>query len=323
MYDLVTIGDATMDVFVQIDDANVMCDINKEHCKLCINYADKIAAKKVDFIIGGNAINAAVGGSRLGISSAFLSSIGDDDTGEKILDVMRKEGVGTEYMTVVKSQPSNYSVVINFQGERTILVHHVPRNYVWNVKEAPKWFYVTSMGEGFERVYDDVVKMVRHGHSMVAFNPGTHQLKKGKNFLKPILAATTILFLNKEESEGLLEIEKHTTIIKLLHGLRELGPKIVVITDGKEGSYCYDGENVYQLGVFDGPIVERTGAGDSFGTAFTVATMLGKPVAEAMLWGNANSTAVVSKIGPEAGLLTQHGIEALIAKNKKVQPICL
>ncbi len=323
MYDLVAIGDATMDVFVQIDDANVMCDIHKEHCKLCLNYADKIAAKQVDFIIGGNALNAAVGARRLGLSSAFLSSIGHDETGHQIKKVMEKEGVSSEYLMVVKDQPSNYSVVINFQGERTILVHHVPRDYVWNVKMAPKWFYVTSTGEGFEKLYDEVVKMVHQTHTFVAFNPGTHQLKKGLAALKPMLAVTTILFLNKEESAELLGLKEIPTVKKLLEGLQKLGPEKVVITDGKDGSYAFDGVDMYQLGIYDGPIVERTGAGDSFATAFTVAIHEGKSVPEAMEWGNANSTSVVGKVGPEAGLLDQRGLEALIAKNKNIKPISL
>ena len=96
MYDLVAIGDATLDVFIQIDDATVECELDNQNCKLCFNYADKIAAKRVDFVIGGNAINAAVGARRLGLSSAFLATIGDDDTGQKITDVLRKEGVSEE-----------------------------------------------------------------------------------------------------------------------------------------------------------------------------------------------------------------------------------
>src|SRR6266540_490057 len=135
MYDLVAIGDATLDVFMQIDDANVMCELDNINCKLCLNYADKIAAKTADFIIGGNAANAAVGARRLGQSSAFLSTIGDDETGKQIQKVFHKEGVSTEYLTVDSNAPSNYSVVINFHAERTILVHHVPRTYIWKIKE--------------------------------------------------------------------------------------------------------------------------------------------------------------------------------------------
>lgn len=320
MYDLVAIGDATLDVFMHINDASVQCELDNQNCKLCFNYADKIAADKTDFIIGGNAANAAVGARRLGLTSAFLSTIGDDDTGKKILDVFHKEGVSTEYLTVEKGQQSNYSVVINFHAERTILVHHIPRKYVWNIAERPKWFYVTSMGEGFELIYERVISMMREGNVYMAFNPGTHQLKKGLDFLKPSLLVTTILFLNKEEAELLLNLPANTPVADVLKGLKALGPQIVVLTDGPKGAYSYDGQKLYQMGIYDGPIIERTGCGDAFATAFTVAYMEGKPVEEALKWGNANSTSVLAQIGPEAGLLTQAGIQDLIAKNPNVQP---
>lgn len=321
MYDFVAVGDATLDVFMQIDDANVLCDVDKHNCKLALNYADKIAAKTADFIIGGNAANAAVGARRLGLSSAFLSTIGDDETGKQIQQVFHKEGVSTEYLTVDKGARSNYSVVINFQGERTILVHHEPREYTWKIHQVPRWFYITSMGEGYDTVYDKVVAMVRESHSMMAFNPGTHQLKAGLAALKPILKVTTLLFLNREEAAGLVGLADNASIADIFHACKALGPQVVIITDGPKGSYCYDGETVYFLKIFDGPVIERTGCGDSFATAFTVAFSEGKTIVEAMLWGNANSTSVLAHVGPQAGLLTREGIQKIIAKNKYIEPI--
>jgi ribokinase len=303
-----------------IDDASVACDIDKENCKLQLNYGDKIAAKTATPLVAGNAANAAVGARRLGLSSAFLDTIGDDDTGHKILDKLHQEGVSSDYVTVDPKAPSNFSVVIGFQGERTILVHHEPREYVWNISQAPKWIYLTSMGEGFEAIYEKVVTMVHEQSTKLAYNPGTHQLKKGLDFLKPSIAATSLLFLNREESEELLSLPAKTPIPDLLHKLKDLGPEIVVITDGPDGSYAFDGHDMYQLGIYDGPVIERTGSGDAFATAFTSAIIEGKTIPEAMQWGNANSTAVVAQVGPQAGLLTQDGVQQLIAKNPNVQP---
>lgn len=323
MYDLVAVGDATLDVFMKVDEASVSCSVDTHSCQLCFSYADKIAVDQVDFIIGGNAANAAVGARRLGFSSAFFSTVGDDSTGKQILDVFHKEGVSTDYLTVAKGALSNYSVVLNFQAERTILVHHVPREYVWNIHEAPQWFYLTSMGSGFEAVYERVVDAVRASHCRVAYNPGTHQLKKGLEFLRPSLQVTDILFLNKEESALLLSMPENTPVADLIHGLHEIGVKIVVITDGPKGAYASDGREIFYLGIFDGPVVERTGAGDSFGTAFTAAIMQGKTIPEAMMWGSANATSVVAQVGPQAGLLTEQGIHDMIAKNQHVQPVKL
>jgi ribokinase len=321
MYDLIAVGDATLDVFLKLDDASVMCEIDNKSCKLCLNYADKIAVDQVDFIIGGNAANSAVGARRLGLSSAFLATIGDDDTGKKILEIFHQEGVSTEFLTTETGVQSNYSVVLNFQGERTILVHHVPRQYQWNITESPKWFYLTSMGDGFEAIYDNVVSLVKQGNVYVSYNPGTHQLKKGVDFLKPSLAVATLLFVNREEAMLLLNKSTYTPIKDLLNGLKQFGPQTVVITDGSKGAYAFDGQSAYQIGVYDGPVVERTGCGDAFGTAFTAAIAEGKSVPEAMQWGSANSTSVLAYVGPQAGLLDQPKIEAMIAQNASVLPM--
>jgi sugar/nucleoside kinase (ribokinase family) len=323
MYDFIAVGDATLDVFMKLEDASVLCDKNTHECKLELSYADKIPVAQVDFIIGGNAANAAIGAKRLGHTSAFLSTVGDDDTGNKIIQNFHKEGVSTEFLTVDKGAQSNYSVVLNYQAERTILVHHIPREYVWNVQQPPKWFYLTSMGHGFEPVFEKVVGMVRESHSYLAYNPGSHQLALGFDALCPTLSVTNLLFLNREETAGLLKVDPTTPIKELLVGLKKTGAQIIVITDGPKGAYVYDGTHTFQLGVYDGPVVERTGCGDAFATAFTVAIAEGHDILEAMRWGNANSTAVLAQVGPEAGLCTMAQLQEIIAKNQHIQPIAI
>ncbi len=323
MYDFVAVGDATIDVVMQLNEASVQCELDNQNCKLCLNYSDKIAVDQVDFVVAGNAANAAVGARRLGLSSAFLSTVGEDETGKKIVATFEKEGVSTEYLTVDGSTPSNYSVVLDFKGERTILVHHEPRTYNWKMTQPPKWIYLTSMGEGFEAIYDQVVAMVRQGNVYLSYNPGTHQLKKGLDFLKPSIAASTILFLNREEGARLLGKADHAPIQEVMQALKDLGPQIVVITDGPNGAYAYDGQNLHQLGIYQGPVVDRTGSGDSFATAFSVALAEGKTIPEAMQWGTANATSVVGQIGPQAGLLNQDGIQQIVAQNSNIQPILL
>jgi sugar/nucleoside kinase (ribokinase family) len=146
----------------------------------------------------------------------------------------------------------------------------------------------------------------------MAFNPGTYQLKLGLEKLRSVFAATTVLFLNKEEAERVLE--KKAEIPQLLRDLYKEGPKIVVVTDGQKGSYCFDGKHSYSLGILDFPVVERTGAGDSYATAFVAALAHGEDVATAMRWGSANAGSVVQYVGAQAGLLTKAKILSLLKK---------
>ena len=83
----------------------------------------------------------------------------------------------------------------------------------------------------------------------------------------------------------------------------ELGPKIVIITDGNAGSYIYDGQSVVKAGVLPVDAYERTGAGDSFGAGCLSALIKGKSLHDALLWGTINSASVVGYVGSQKGLL--------------------
>ena len=321
-FDMIAIGDTTQDIFLGMSDASVQCDINDEHCRICFDYADKIAVDtKTDVPAVGNAANHAIGMARLGLRAAVYTVIGDDVQGHLAADIFRENGVDPQYVTFDKKNGTNFSAVINYQGERTILVYHEPRDYKLPPLESTAWMYLTSAsGDGVDALHQQVGSYLEDNPDVkMAFNPGTHQMHLGKEKLLPLLQHTQALFLNREESARVLGVE--TSDVKELCALyHEIGVKLMIMTDGPDGSYVSDGKTIWFLPIFDGPVIERTGAGDSYGAGFLGATLAGKPINEAMLWGNANSTSVVTKIGAREGLLTPDGIAELMAKNTQYVP---
>ncbi len=316
-YDIISIGDATLDLFVGIEDASVLCTLNKDVCLLCLSYADKIAASSFQRIIGGNAANNAVGSARLGLKAAFYSVVGSDDTGKHVLHTVRREGVSTEYVQIARKQETNTSVVLNYKAERTILVYHIDRAYKLPKFRKSRWIYLTSMGRNHQRIHNDLMSFLRKDGVKLAFNPGTYQLKDGLEKLRPVLEFTAVLFVNKEEARKL--VGEIADIKELLTAVRHVGPKIVVITDGENGSYAYDGQKFWKCGITSTPVIERTGAGDAFATAFLAALTHGKSVPEAMQWGTLNSASVIMQIGPQAGLLTKSQMASWLRKFPKIR----
>ena len=109
MYDFITIGDSTLDVFLQISEASLSCQINKEQCLLCLEYAEKIPVEKVTEIPAvGNASNAAVGAVRMGLSSAIVSIVGKDDLGREIIQGWKDQKISTKYVTLDTKRGTNY-----------------------------------------------------------------------------------------------------------------------------------------------------------------------------------------------------------------------
>jgi len=86
---------------------------------------------------------------------------------------------------------------------------------------------------------------------------------------------------------------------------------IVVMTKGPEGVSVSDGKNFWQAGIFpEKKLVDRTGAGDAFGSGFTAGMILGNSVDYAIRLASANATAKVEQLGAKAGLLTQKDFQA-------------
>ena len=319
-FDVIAIGDTTQDIFLEMSDVNVQCDINEKNCQLCFDYADKIAVdKKTDIAAVGNAANNAIGVARLGLRSAIYTVVGEDDQGRKAEAVFKENGVDPSYLSFDKEHGTNLSVVVNVKAERTIFVFHEPRQYQVPDMSPPEWIYLTSAsGGGVEMMHEQVGNyLVKNPGVKLAFNPGTYQMKLGKDKLRPLLERTDILFLNREESARVLGVEI-MDVKELVQAYHDIGVKVMVMTDGPDGSYVSDGKMIWQAGIYDGPVVERTGAGDSYGAGFLSAVIKGKTYPEAMNWGNANSTSVVQFIGAREGLLTEEKLQTIIADNPEV-----
>lgn len=309
-YDFVAIGDTVTDAFIELEEAEV--ERNDGMTKICMRFGDKIPYKDVYIIPAvGNSANASVSASRLGIKSALVANIGDDYYGKECLDVFKAEKVGTNFIKTHKRKKTNYHYVLLFKAERTILIKHQEYDYALPNIGSPKWIYLSSLGSNSLQFHSVIEKYLNeHSEIKFAFQPGTFQMKLGKEKLAGLYKRADLFFCNKQEAQRILSVEEKD-IKKLLSAIRELGPKIVVITDGADGAYAFDGKDTWFMPPYPDPKppISRTGAGDAFSSTFTVAMALGKSVEEALMWGPINSMSVVQKMGARAGLLSRPELE--------------
>lgn len=316
MFDIISIGDSTIDTIMEIDESLKSCKTMRtsKGIRLCLSYPDKIPVAKMTKTVAGNATNNAIGCARLGLNVAINTIIGDDDSGDWIIHKLKKENVSLAYVEQNKKCETNTSTVIDYKDDRTILVYHAERTYKLPKLDKSNWIYYTSVGKNHLEYNKQIVKHVKKTGSKLAYNPGTHQLKSEKTAMLPILSVCEILFVNKEEAR--IIAGKKSTIKKYLEKLRSLGPKVVVITDGERGSYSYDGIDYLRMDIVEGNVIEKTGAGDAYASAFISAISCGKTIFEAMQWGAINGLSVAEQIGPQAGLLNLSEIEKRAKKNK-------
>ena len=228
--------------------------------------------------------------------------MGDDSEGREMRQVFGDEGVAGDYVVTDNGKRSNLSAIINFRGERTILAYHEKRQYRWPEGVETEWVYLTSAGEGYEGLDDEVVKYVKQKGVKLAFQPGSRQLRGGRDKLARVLEQAEVMIVNKREAQELLEKDSEE-IEELLKGLRGWGVKLAVITDGEKGSWADDGAEVTEARAVKTIVVERTGAGDAYAAGLMAGLIRGKGISEAMRWGSVNAASVVGYIGSREGLL--------------------
>lgn len=320
MFDLISIGDAVIDTFVPLTDAHV--HFNENLRELCLRYGDKIPVGDSVTQVAGNAANSSVGAARLKLNTAAYINVGGDADATRIKDHLKDEGVDTRYIVANKNLPSNHHIVLNYKGERTILIFHQPFHYNLPDLEKSRWVYFTSLSPTFVKsnIVEQLTNYLERAGAKLLYNPGTFQIKAGIKKNPRLLSLTEVFIVNLEEAKIILGHSEGADIPvkKLLKNLSDLGPKMAVITDGEKGSYGYDGSSFYHLDIFPANLIEMTGAGDAYATGLLAGLFYGKDLPEAMRWGTANGASVVEQIGPQPGLLTYNQMQEKLKENKKI-----
>ena len=314
-YDFVAIGDVTTDCFIKLKEAEELT--NHGVLELCMPFGTKLPFESATEVVAvGNAANAAVGVARVGLKSALVAHVGGDQNGKNCLAALTERGVSTEYVAIHNEMRTNYHYVLQHGAERTILIKHEAYPYALPAfSEPPLWLYVTSLPEGTLEYQKAIAKYAKDNNVKLAFQPGTYQLEMTDE-LKDMYAVSEIFFCNKEEAQGILKTEEGD-IKKLMEGIKTMGPKIVVVTDGRNGSNILESDgSAWHLPMYPDPAppVSRTGAGDA--TACTTVAYLIKGLAprDALARGLINSAAGVQAIHVQLGTLTDADVEDWYAK---------
>lgn len=316
--DFLAVGDIVTDAFIELIDAWIENDNPEKNNELCMKFGDKLPYKDVTVVAAvGNSPNAAVSAHRLGLKSGLVTDMGDDKFGEEQLQTLKAQGIITDYVKVHEGENSNYHFVLRMGPERTILVKHTEFRYKFpDIQPAPKFLYLSSLASNSLPYHHEIVEYLKKNpETKLAFQPGTFQMKLGRDKLKDLYELSYLFFCNKEEAQRILGT-KEQDIKELLKMMKEIGPEIPIITDGPNGSYVYDGNKVLFISMYPDPgnPVDRTGAGDSFSSTFTSALALGKTLEEALTWGPINSMNVVQHIGAQKGLLDRDSLLELLSK---------
>lgn len=298
-------GAAVQDVFLShSEELKPVSDIPAHEMFMKLSMGGKADVNNIDFSTGGGATNAAVTFARQGIETEFMGAIGHDPAGIAVVSDLDKEGVGTKHISYSDKYNTGYSLLLLApSGERTILTyrgastHYEAKDFDLTNVEAD-WIFLSSFAGNMD-LLNQIFTQAKQKNIKIFFNPGKGELRQ-LDKLMPLLVDLDVLSVNREEA---MQIVEGSELEELTRRLCALVP-VVIVSDGPNGVMASDGKTIVRAGMYeDVPVIDRTGAGDAFGSGFLSQWAVGRSLADSIVFASANSTSVVSKIGAKAGIL--------------------
>lgn len=297
---MICIGKAGQDTFLEGEVFKPLKDkgVFYEHIKL----GEKFYVENATFSTGGNSANAAVTFARQHLEVKFISVVGDDPAGQAIVRALDAEHIDTSGVVMDPELKSSFStIMLAPSGERTILDYpgtaKLKAEHVDLDKLDCDWLYISSVGS--MPLLKKIMKAAHANGVKIAFNPASFELKHLQE-CADLLEYVTLFAVNKEEAQLFVD---GSTIQALAKNLVE-SVKYVLVSDGPRGAVASDGLKLVFAGMYeDVPVKDRTGAGDAFTSGFVSQVAQGKDIERAIVFGSANSTSVVGKIGAKVGIL--------------------
>ena len=322
-YDIITIGGAVEDITFHTKEG-VLIDNKRDILRqrlLAFEYGAKIKISSVHTTFGGGAANAAIAAARLGLKSACVCAVGDDERGRKIVANLKREKVDTSFVQIIKGEESGLSFLVVGPGDEHIIFSHraanskltIPKNLLADAES--EWLYLTSLSGRWRENLENVFAF--SDRFKIAWNPGNVQLSEGQNFIRQHLAKVKVFDLNEDEATELVVSDKKvmslrkenakflSNIRNLLTVIKSYGPETVVITRGKSGADAYDGNKFLHANIRkEGKRINTTGVGDAFGSTFACGLkFFSGDIKKAMDLGMQSAASVVAHQGAQEGLL--------------------
>lgn len=327
MLDFITIGGATKDFIFLTDQGKIIATPENltEQNLWAFEYGAKIKTQALHTDFGGGACNAAATFSKLGFDAAVMCRVGKDELGDSIIANLRSLNVDAGWVEIDEADTSAVSMVlvntVDTARDRIIFVYRGAGEEVKVAEDKlndAHWVYMTALGRNWKSNLKKVESVLEKKKFRWAWNPGAEELQAAGAKIVELLPAVDVLLLNFDEAIEMVGKQNFSADSQalqdprfLLNDLKSRGAKTVVITSGSQGAYATEnGEAFWHIPASADALVDTTGAGDAFGSAFVAGLELTGDLASALKFGVLNSGSVVGAYGAQKNLLNRSEVEA-------------
>ena len=239
---------------------------------------------------GGKGLNQAVAAARLESDVHLVGAVGDDGSGEWLLDVVRREGIHSEGIVTAQGTSGTALIEVESSGENRIIVipganaQVSPANVTQHLDSLSAVDVVLTQGEV---PIDAIIAAATTGKKIgaqVILNPAPVL-----DYPKELLKLVDILVPNEHEARAMtgLPTDNMVDAVETARALQDRGPKCVIITRGDKGAVWSSPDGSGQTAAFKVSAVDTVAAGDAFCGGLAAGLARGLPMSEALRWGSA------------------------------------
>ncbi len=259
---------------------------------------------------GGMAANAAAAIARLGGRVELWSRVGADDTGQKIRNGLRQNGVDVRYVEAFEEgRSSSSAIIVDRDGERLVVGTrdiNMPAGTSWLPTERVLKASLVLADLRWLEAVRSVFAQARQANIPTVLDADVG----GRGALKEILALTDYAIFS---GEALCDFLPDLDLKGRLEHVMLLGPRHAGVTLGEGGYVWRDPFGGGQCPAFEVDVVDTTGAGDAFHGAFALALSEQRPIADCARFASAAAALKCTRLGARAGLPRRADVEAFLA----------
>lgn len=300
MYDLITFGSITADLYFKAD------ELTRKGDRYYLAIGGKYFINDFKFFIGGGGANVSIGVKKNRLKTAVCALLGNNNFRKAILHQLTLKGISKKHL-LFKQKHDNISIVLlNKDGERTTLKsENLNRAFTFNENKFLQYSKTRSayFGNLTDIEIKDRFKLIKYLKSKgvsIFLNLGISDIRNRKKEIPSLLKFTDILIQNKYEMAEFLNMDpkKINLKINLKHKLNNFNGKYLIVTDAEDGSYCYDNTNIYyQKAIRPIKIIDTTGAGDGYTAGFIAEFLKTQDIRLSMKKGAYYAAKIIGRIG--------------------------
>ncbi|WP_233190917.1 sugar kinase [Sporosarcina sp. P19] len=269
--------------------------------------------------IGGAESNFATGLARLGHQVSYMSKLGNDPFGRRILKSIKSEGIDTTHLKMTESaqtgllfKEQKFSDVMNvyYYRKDSAASHMQKEELPEDIFEGLKYLHVTgvtpALSSSCKELVFKAIELARKHEVKIIFDPNIRfklwEKEEAFEVLNAIAVRADYILAGIEEAAFLTN---QTEVREICQTLQKNAQQIIVIKRGKESTVLYEHGHYKEIPVVNvANIVDPVGAGDAFAAGFVHGLLLNCRHEESVRYGNSLGARVIQQYGDIDGLPT-------------------